>query len=97
MERFLKIVNGFKPLIIFFKTLYLRCLKGFEYVSEERIKTYDISTNPFQKIVKHSYNLGHNILELCNPLAQVRFVTSKTKIDIYYSKLGMPVAPRVVE
>ena len=28
---------------------------------------------------KQIYNLGHNILELCNVLVQIRLTTSKTK------------------
>ena len=32
------------------------------------------------------YNPGHNILELYNILVQVQFPTSKTKLDIQYSK-----------
>ena len=44
-----------------------------------------------------SYNLGHNILELYNILVQVRFTTSKTKLDIWYSKLSIRVASRVAE
>ena len=33
-------------------------------------------------IQKITYIPGHNILELCNVLAQVRVDTSKTKLDI---------------
>ena len=36
-------------------------------------------------------NLGHNILELYNYLIQVRFATSKMKLDIKYNKLGKEV------
>ena len=36
-----------------------------------------------------NYNLGHNILELYNVLAQIRLITSKTKRDIEYSELGI--------
>ena len=43
------------------------------------------------------YNLGHNILELYNVLIQTRLTTSKTKRDIYYSKLGTRVASRVTK
>ena len=43
------------------------------------------------------YNLVHNILELYNALIQTRLTTSKTKRDIYYSKLGTRVASRVPE
>ena len=35
------------------------------------------------------YHLGHDILEPYNILTQVRFTTSKTKLDIWYSKLGI--------
>ena len=45
--------------------------------------------HPFRGVVsnggpskKLTYNLGHNILELHNVLAQIRFTTSKTKRDI---------------
>ena len=44
-----------------------------------------------------NYNPGHNILELYNILVQIRFTTSKKKLDIYYSKLGMRVASRITE
>ena len=36
----------------------------------------------------NTYNPGHNILELYNILEQIRFTTSKRKLDIQYSKLG---------
>ena len=44
---------------------------------------------------KFSDNLGHNILGLYNVLVQIRLTTSKTKHDIYYSKLGIRVAERL--
>ena len=37
---------------------------------------------------QRDYNHGHNILELYNVLIQTQLTTSKTKRDIYYSKLG---------
>ena len=43
------------------------------------------------------YNLGHNILEVYYVLVQVQFATSKTKLDIQYNKLGIPVASRADE
>ena len=43
------------------------------------------------------YNPGHNILELYNIFVQVPFTTSKTKLDIYYSKLSIRVASRAVK
>ena len=43
------------------------------------------------------YNPGHNILKLYNTLVQIRFTTSKTKLDIQYKKLGIRVASRVTE
>ena len=46
---------------------------------------------------KFSENLGHNILELCNVLVQIRLTTSKRKSHIQYSKLVMRVASRDVE
>ena len=42
-----------------------------------------------------NYNPGHNILELYNVLVQVRFATSKMKIDIWYNKFGLRVASRL--
>ena len=44
-----------------------------------------------------TYNPGHNILELYNILVQIQFTTSKRKLDIYYSKLGIQVASRVAK
>ena len=41
-----------------------------------------------------NYNSGHNILELYNILVPIRFATSKRKLDILYSKLGIRVAER---
>ena len=46
---------------------------------------------------KLSYNLDHNILELYNVLVQIQLTTSKTKRDIYYTKLGIRVALRDAE
>ena len=46
---------------------------------------------------KFSDNTGHNILELYNILVQIRFTTSKRKLDIQYRKLGIRVALRVAE
>ena len=50
---------------------------------------YPLQANLIQemKIVSLSfklgtYNPGHNILGLCNILVQIRFTTSKTKLDI---------------
>ena len=40
-----------------------------------------------------TYNFDHHILKLNNILVQVQFTTSKMKRDVYYSKLGIPVAP----
>ena len=40
-------------------------------------------TNPSTKSVNlKKKNPGHNILELCSALVQVRFATSKTKFNI---------------
>ena len=44
-----------------------------------------------------SYNPGNNILELYNILVQVLFTTSKTKLYIYHSKLGIRGATQVTE
>ena len=46
---------------------------------------------------KLSYNLDHNILELYIVLVQIQLTTSKTKRDIYYTKLGIRVALRDAE
>ena len=49
-----------------------------------------------------NYNPGHNILELYNILVLVRFITSKTKLNVYYIKLGTrvvaycPVSPQEI-
>ena len=43
------------------------------------------------------YNLGHNILELYNVLIQIRLTTSKTKCNIYYSKLGIQLDSQATE
>ena len=45
---------------------------------------------------QRDYNHGHNILELYNVLIQTQLTTSKTKRDIYYSKLGTYPAQIVV-
>ena len=50
-----------------------------------------------QGLNKISYNARHNILELRNILVQIRFTTSKTKVDVQYSKLGIQVTSRVAE
>ena len=42
-------------------------------------------------------NSGYNILELYNILVKIRFTTSKRKLDISYSKLGIRVASRVTK
>ena len=46
---------------------------------------------------KFSGNLGDNILELYNVLVQIQLITSKTKRDVYYSKLGIPAVLRVAQ
>ena len=43
------------------------------------------------------YNPGHNTLELYNILVQIQFTTSKRKLDIQYSKLGIRVASKAAE
>ena len=50
-----------------------------------------------EKMILVFYNLGHNILELYNVLVQIQLTTSKTKRDIYYSKLDIRVASGVAE
>ena len=42
-------------------------------------------------------NRGHNGFALYNILVQVWFTTSKTKLDMKYSKLGIKVASRVAK
>ena len=65
--------------------LFVRTLPIFEW-------------NDILKITsEYTYNLGHNILELCNALVQIRLTTSKTQHDIWYSKVGIRVASRVAE
>ena len=49
------------------------------------------------EMILEFYNLGHNIFELYNVLVQIQLTTSKTKRDIYYSKLSIRVASRVAE
>ena len=50
-----------------------------------------------EKMILAFCNLGHNILELYNVLVQTQLTTSKTKRDIYYSKLDIRVASGVAE
>ena len=50
-----------------------------------------------EKMILAFYNLGHNILYLYNVLVQIQLTTSKTKRDIYYSKLDIRVASGVAE
>ena len=55
-------------------------------------------TNKLLSLHRNSYyNPGHNILELYSVLVQVRFTTSKTKLDVFYSKLGIRVASRAAK
>ena len=49
------------------------------------------------EMILEFYDLGHNIFELYNVLVQIQLTTSKTKRDIYYSKLSIRVASRVAE
>ena len=65
--------------------LFVRTLPIFEW--NDRLKITS----------EYTYNLGHNILELCNALVQIRLTTSKTQHDIWYSKVGIRVASRVAE
>ena len=46
-------------------------------------------------IIASCYSPSHNILERYNILAQIRLTTSKKKLDILYSKLGIGVAGRL--
>ena len=43
------------------------------------------------------HNPGHNILEFYNNVVQIRFTTSKIKLDTQCSKLSIRVASRVAE
>ena len=70
-------------------------------------KAFYYQRRPYELIIKMfsfetslhcvNYNPGHNILELYIILVQIRFTTSKKKLDNYYSKLGMRVASRITE
>ena len=51
----------------------------------------------YLKYSNSSHNLVYNILIIYNTLVRVRFTTSKTKLNIQYSKLGVQVASRVAE
>ena len=42
-------------------------------------------------------NSGHNISKFYNVLVKVRFITSKTKFDMQYNKLGIQVDSRVAK
>ena len=72
----------------------------FFYLSHPSIsnikKTTPICQQPNVK-TKKNYNPGQNFLELYSFLAQVRFTTSKAKLDIRYNKLVIRVASRVTE
>ena len=61
------------------------------------LKTGNMAALEWSHFYSHSYNLGHNILELYNVLMQIRLNTIKTKRNIYYNKLGIRVAFWVAE
>ena len=42
------------------------------------------------------YDPGHKILISYNVLVQAKFAASKMKLDIYYDKFGIRVAPQIV-
>ena len=46
------------------------------------LSRHDGKNSLVPKMVTTTYNPGHNILELYNILVQIRFTTSKTKLDI---------------
>ena len=71
-----------------------KCLHFIFLFCTLTILIHQIDSN---RISIYVHNLGHNILELCNVLVQIRFTTSKTKRDIQYSKLNIRVASRVAE
>ena len=48
-------------------------------------------------VTGNTYNPGYNILQLYNILVQIRLTTTKRKLDIQYSKLGIRVASQVVK
>ena len=82
---------GFGVLCIFLYTYLLLCfiqyfISYIIYITLLCVRALKCRVN---------YNPGHNILELYSILVQVRFTTSKTKLDIYYSKLGIRVAERL--
>ena len=65
---------------------------SFSEPNELFFRKFESSLEVQRAKTKFSDNLGHNILEIYNILVQVRFTTCKTKLYIYYSKLGIRVA-----
>ena len=66
-----------------FKKVSLKDIKIF--LKKRKSKSEDMVANNLrisQKMENKSYNFGHNILELCNVVVQIRFTKSKTKRDI---------------
>ena len=55
------------------------------------------SRREFKTRICYAYNPGHNILELYNIFVEIQFTTSKTKLNIQYSKLGIRVTLQVAE
>ena len=72
-------------------------------VTEKKVwNSYFLSEVLFLSFWRHflsrkNYSPGHNILELYNILVHIRFPTSKVKLDIRYSKIGIRVASRLAE
>ena len=72
-------------------------LQNFFESNQHFFEIYESSLKLQRSKTKFSGNPDHNILELYNILVQVRFNTSKTELDIQYSKLGKRVGSRVAE
>ena len=72
-------------------------LQNFFEPNQHFFQIYESSLKLQRAKTKFSGNPDHNILELYNILVQVRFNTSKTELDIQYSKLGKRVGSRVAE
>ena len=64
----------------------LQCLNPLAHSPQQfpwSFLLYNISlTRSLKSQQYRTYNPGHNILELCNILVQIRFTTSKRKVDI---------------
>ena len=77
--------------------LVVSFLTGLTFLRQK--STYSRNSNHRWKIReqnerKFSYNPCQNVLELYCVLVQILLTTSKTKLDIYFNKLGMRVVSR---